>query len=89
MKSQQLRLNGAAMRLRAEMNYAREVYEYACLEFDEESQQAHDLGLKTPAGAHTLSNAVVQYQYRFQQYNRAVKRFADFVLAGAVPQESR
>jgi hypothetical protein len=69
------------------MNYTREVYEFACLEFDEAFQQEHDLGLKTPDGAHALRNAVVQYQYRLQQYNQAVARFADFILAGAIPEE--
>jgi hypothetical protein len=69
------------------MNYAREVYEDACVEFEEVSQQAHDLGLKTPDGAHARRNAVVQYQYRLLQYNQAIKRFADCMFGRTIRQQ--
>ena len=71
------------------MNYAREVYEFAWLEFEEAFQQAHDLGLKTADGAQALQNAVVQYQYRFRQYELAVNRFADCLLTGAILGEGQ
>jgi hypothetical protein len=89
MRNNQARRYIAAMRQRAVLAYTREVYEYACLEFEEASQQAHDLGLYTPDGAHALRNAVVQYKYRLEQYNQAAKRFADFLLAEAMSEEEQ
>jgi hypothetical protein len=43
MRYEQLKLQGVAVRLRAEVNYAREVYEDAFLEFEEAYQEAHEL----------------------------------------------
>ena len=91
MRHHEARPSDAAVRERlwAEMNYAREVYEYACSEFAEASQQARELGLQTLDGAHALHNAAVQYRYRLQQYNQAVKRFADCMFVGAIRQEGQ
>ena len=86
MNGPQDRLSEATFRqLRSEMIYAREVYEFARLKFEEASQQARELGLSTSDGTHALHVAARQYQYFLRQYSKAVKRLAWFMRTGMTP----
>jgi len=83
MKGQYPRLSDATFdRLRSDLTYTREVYEFARLKFEELSQRAREIGLNTPDGTHALHTAAREYQYFLRQYSRAVKQLACFMRSG-------
>ena len=80
MKGQYPRHSDATLqRLRSDMTYAREVYEFARLKFEELSQRAREIRLNSPDGTHALHTAAREYQYFLRQYSRTVKQLACFM----------
>jgi len=72
--------------LKHELDEAYAAFERATRELDAKIEQAREIGLTHPDGAHMAKSGASGYRLALEQYHASLKRFADFILHGSHPE---